>query len=281
MTEVFRTIADLREEIKKARKKGLTIGFVPTMGYLHEGHLQLVRRCRLENDYTVVSIFVNPIQFGPGEDFERYPRDEASDLKKLEEAGVDAAFIPSVEEMYPEKLLTYVDVEKLSEPMCGRFRPGHFRGVATVVAKLFNIVQPDRAYFGKKDYQQLKVIQKMVRDLNFSVEIVPVDTVREEDGLAMSSRNVYLSPEQRQAAAKIYRALLKGKEAFMGGERRARVLEELVRRELERESLFKVQYVEVRDAETLEETDEIKKPAVIAAAVYVGPARLIDNIELE
>lgn len=281
MTEVFRTIADLREEIKKARKKGLTIGFVPTMGYLHEGHLQLVRRCRLENDYTVVSIFVNPIQFGPGEDFERYPRDEASDLKKLEEAGVDAAFIPSVEEMYPEKLLTYVDVEKLSEPMCGRFRPGHFRGVATVVAKLFNIVQPDRAYFGKKDYQQLKVIQKMVRDLNFPVEIVPVDTVREEDGLAMSSRNVYLSPEQRQAAAKIYRALLKGKEAFMGGERRARVLEELVRRELERESLFKVQYVEVRDAETLEETDEIKKPAVIAAAVYVGPARLIDNIELE
>lgn len=280
MTKVFRAVADLREQIKKVKKKGLSIGFVPTMGYLHDGHLELIRRCRLENDYSVVSIFVNPIQFGSGEDFERYPRDEASDLKKLEEAGVDAAFIPPVEEMYPEPLLTYVEVERLSEPMCGRFRPGHFRGVATVVAKLFNIVQPDRAYFGKKDYQQLKVIEKMVRDLNFPVEIVPVDTVREEDGLAMSSRNVYLSSDERKVAAKIYRALLKGKEAFLNGERRARVLEELVKGELDNESLFKVQYVEVRDAETLDEIDEINRPAVLAVAVYVGSARLIDNIEL-
>jgi len=280
VTKVFRAVADLREQIKKVKKKGLSIGFVPTMGYLHDGHLELIRRCRLENDYSVVSIFVNPIQFGSGEDFERYPRDEASDLKKLEEAGVDAAFIPPVEEMYPEPLLTYVEVERLSEPMCGRFRPGHFRGVATVVAKLFNIVQPDRAYFGKKDYQQLKVIEKMVRDLNFPVEIVPVDTVREEDGLAMSSRNVYLSSDERKVAAKIYRALLKGKEAFLNGERRARVLEELVKGELDNESLFKVQYVEVRDAETLDEIDEINRPAVLAVAVYVGSARLIDNIEL-
>jgi pantoate--beta-alanine ligase len=281
VTRVFRAIADLREQIKEVKKKGLSIGFVPTMGYLHYGHLELIRRCRLENDYSVVSIFVNPIQFGPGEDFERYPRDEASDLKKLEEAEVDAAFIPPVEEMYPEPLLTYVEVEKLSEPLCGRFRPGHFRGVATVVAKLFNIVQPDRAYFGKKDYQQLKVIEKMVRDLNFPVEIVPVDTVREEDGLAMSSRNVYLSSDERKAAAKIYRALLKGKEAFLKGERKARVLENLVKGELESETLFRVQYVEVRDAETLEEIDEIERPAVIAVAVFVGSARLIDHIELK
>jgi pantoate--beta-alanine ligase len=279
--KVFRKIEEIREEIRTLKKEGKTIGFVPTMGYLHEGHLSLVRKSKEENDITVVSIFVNPIQFGPGEDFERYPRDEKSDFEKLEAAGVDYAFVPQVEEMYPEKQLTFIEVREISEPMCGRFRPGHFTGVSTVVAKLFNIVLPDRAYFGTKDYQQLKVIQKMVKDLNFPVEIVPCETVREADGLAMSSRNAYLSDDERKRASKIYEALERAKYLYLSGERDADILVNEVRKHLERIEGFRVQYVELRDAETLQDLKVVDRPAVLAAAVFVGSARLIDNIILE
>lgn len=278
--KVIRTISELRENLKKERFQGKQIGFVPTMGYLHEGHLTLVRRSIEENDITVVSIFVNPLQFGPNEDYARYPRDEESDLKKLKTEGVDYVFIPAVKEMYPETQLTYVEVEKLSEPMCGQFRPGHFKGVATVVAKLFNIVQPDRAYFGKKDYQQLKVIEKMVRDLNFPIEVVAVETVRESDGLAMSSRNAYLLPEERKKASEIYRALLKGKELFLSGVKDAGEISNTILEHLSKVEGLKVQYVEVRDSETLEELTTIERPAVIGVAVFIGKARLIDNIEI-
>lgn len=279
--KIFRKIEEIRKEIKSLKKEGKTIGFVPTMGYLHDGHLSLVKRSKEENDITVVSIFVNPIQFGPGEDFDRYPRDEEGDFKKLIEAGVDYAFVPSVEEMYPEKQLTYVEVKEISEPMCGRFRPGHFTGVATVVAKLFNIVLPDRAYFGKKDYQQLKVIQKMVKDLNFPVEIVACETVREADGLAMSSRNAYLSDEERKKASKIYEALNRAKELYQSGVRDVDFLIDETKKQLDRIEGFKVQYVELRDAETLEELKVVDRPAVLAVAVFVGKARLIDNIILD
>ncbi|MCX7831720.1 MAG: pantoate--beta-alanine ligase [Actinobacteria bacterium] len=275
---VARKIAELRKLLCDEKKKGKSIGFVPTMGYLHEGHLELVRHSKKDNDITVVSIFVNPIQFGPNEDLRSYPRDEASDLKKLEASGVDYAFLPTVDEMYPEELLTFVQVDRLSEPMCGAFRPGHFRGVATVVAKLFNIVQPDRAYFGMKDYQQLKVIEKMVKDLNFPVQIVAVQTVREANGLAMSSRNSYLSEEERKQASSIYRALLKGKELYEAGVRDAEAIKNAVYDELSKVPTIKVQYVELRDAETLEDIKRVEKPAVLALAVFLGKARLIDNI---
>lgn len=278
--KVLRKIDEVRKEISEARRRGLSIGFVPTMGYLHEGHLSLVRRAKKENDIVIVSIFVNPIQFGPSEDYARYPRDEKADLEKLEAEAVDFVFIPSVEEMYPEEQLSFVEVEKISEPMCGAFRPGHFRGVATVVAKLFNIVTPDSAYFGKKDYQQLKVIEKMVRDLNFPVQIVPCETVREEDGLAMSSRNTYLSEHERKKAIEIYRALKLGEELFLSGERNVEKIKAEVRKHLSSVQGIEVQYVELRDAETLEETEEISKPAVLAVAVFLGKARLIDNIIL-
>lgn len=278
--KIARTIGEVRNFLNEERRLAKTIGFVPTMGYLHEGHLSLVRKSKEENDVTVVSIFVNPLQFGPAEDFERYPRDEESDLKKLELEGVDLVFVPSVQEMYPEPVLTTVVVERLSEPMCGRFRPGHFQGVATVVAKLFNIVQPDRAYFGKKDYQQLRVIQRMVKDLNFPVQVVEVETVREDDGLAMSSRNAYLTPEERKVAPLIYRALLSGKELYEKGERSAEKIVAEVKRNLKSVPEFKVQYVELRDAETLDEINTVEKKAVLAVAVFLGSARLIDNIEI-
>lgn len=264
---------------EKARE-GKTIGFVPTMGYLHEGHLALVRRARRDCDVVVVSIFVNPTQFAPGEDYESYPRDEARDLSLLEKEGVDAVFLPEVDEMYPGKSLTRVSVAEMTEPMCGRYRPGHFDGVTTVVAKLFNIVLPHRAYFGEKDYQQLKVVEKMVQDLNFPVEIVPVPTVREPDGLAMSSRNTYLSEEERRAAPLIYQALAQAEQAFKEGERSAEKLADMVRQKIEANPLFRLQYVEVRDAETLEEIKNVDRPAVVAVAAFLGKARLIDNIVL-
>ena len=263
---------------KEVLKSSKTIGFVPTMGYLHEGHLSLVRRARKENDFVVVSIFVNPIQFGPSEDYERYPRDLERDLKLLEECEVDVVFNPSVSDMYPEGFSTFVEVNGITEVLCGAKRPGHFRGVCTVVAKLFNIVKPTRAYFGKKDYQQLKVIERMVKDLNFDVEIVGCPIVREKDGLAMSSRNVYLNPEERKSATVLYRSLKLASDLYRKGEKDPNVyrkkMEELIKSE---PHVKKIDYIEIVDGETLKPVKEVKEGTLIALAVFVGNARLIDN----
>ncbi len=276
--QVAKTVREVRAWTKLARAEGKTIGFVPTMGYFHEGHLQLMRRAKAECDLCVVSLFVNPTQFGPSEDYQRYPRDFARDAAMAESVGVDLLFAPEVQEMYPEGYQTYVEVTELTRRLEGAARPGHFRGVATVCTKLFNIVQADRAYFGKKDYQQLKVIERMVRDLNLPVEIVPCDTVREPDGLAMSSRNVYLKPEERQAATVLYRALCAGREAILSGEHDALAVQNLVEQTIATEPLVRTEYVDVADAETLEPLTELKGEVLISLAARVGVARLIDNI---
>ena len=276
--QVVRQIKEMQKISDGLRKEGRRIGFVPTMGYLHEGHLYLVKKAKELCDSVVVSIFVNPTQFGPGEDFQRYPRDEEGDREKLDREGVDFLFIPEVSEMYPSRYQTYVDVTEVSKGLCGDFRPGHFRGVATVVAKLFTIVKPHVSVFGEKDYQQLLVIKKMVEDLNFDIEIIPGVLVREEDGIAMSSRNTYLSPEERQRALILYRSLMKGKELFQSGERKASSLLKAVTESIKSIGGVTLQYVEIRDAETLERIENVDKPAVIALAVIVGSVRLIDNI---
>lgn len=278
--ELIERIAEMQRRSFELRRANKLIGFVPTMGYFHDGHLSLIRRARKECDVVVVSIFVNPTQFVPGEDYERYPRDLERDLQLAEAEGVDIVFHPSVQEMYPEDYATYVEVERLTDGLCGAFRPGHFRGVTTVVTKLFNAVLPHRAYFGEKDYQQLVVIKRMTRDLNFPIEIVPCPTVREDDGLAMSSRNVYLSPQEREAALSLYRGLMTAKSLFERGERNARELKEAVERELRASNLVKPQYVEVVDAETLMPVSCVERDTVIAVAAYVGKARLIDNVIL-
>jgi len=260
------------------RRKGKRIGLVPTMGYLHDAHLSLVRKARESCDSVVVSIFVNPTQFVPGEDFEKYPRDEEGDKAKLDQGGVDFLFIPEAEEMYPPRYQTFVDVLEVSKGLCGDFRPGHFRGVATVVAKLFNIVKPHVAVFGEKDYQQLLVIKRMVEDLNFDIQIIPGALVRENGGIAMSSRNTYLTPEERKRALILYRSLLKGKDLFESGERKSSALLESVKESIGSVDEVTLQYVEIRNAETLEKIKNIDKPAVIAVAAKVGSVRLIDNI---
>lgn len=266
--------------VRKESMMGRTVGFVPTMGALHDGHLSLVRRCRAENDFTVVSIFVNPAQFGPSEDLDTYPRTFEADCAALQALGCDLVFAPRTGDMYAGDHSTWVIVEGLTEPLCGRFRPGHFRGVTTVVAKLFNIVRPDRAYFGEKDYQQLKVIERMVRDLNFGIEIVPCPTVREADGLAMSSRNSYLSAEERAVAPALYAALAKAAEAVRAGAS-GREAEEIVRREIASVPAFELQYVEAVHPETLEPATWAGPPMVIAAAAFLGRTRLIDNVIVE
>ena len=259
-----------------------TLGLTPTMGYLHEGHLELVRRSLAENEASVASIFVNPTQFGPNEDFDRYPRDEEGDLRALRELGVDAVYLPSVETMYPEGYQTYVTVEGLSQGLEGASRPVHFRGVATVVAKLLIAVGPDRAYFGKKDAQQLRVIRRLVRDLDLPVEVVACDTVREPDGLAMSSRNAYLSPEQRAAAVVLSRALRRAEEQFRDGVREAEGLRAGVRAAVAAEPLGGLDYVSVADSETLAEIEgEVQGTALLSMAVRFGPVRLIDNVTLD
>ncbi|MCK9518259.1 MAG: pantoate--beta-alanine ligase [Dehalococcoidia bacterium] len=257
------------------------LGLVPTMGYLHDGHLALVRRAREENSLVAVSIFVNPTQFGPNEDFERYPRDEERDLALLREAGVDAVYLPSPAAMYPPGYQTYVTVEDVSQRLEGERRPGHFRGVATIVLKLFNATSPTRAYFGRKDAQQLRVLQRMVQDLDLPVEIVPCDIVREADGLAMSSRNVYLSPEQRAAAPVLYRALQQARARFDGGERDAAKLRELVRSLIALEPLAEIDYISLADDRSLEEVEGIiEGPVLLSLVVRFGQTRLLDNIEL-
>lgn len=275
---VVRSIAECRA----ARAElDADLGFVPTMGYLHEGHLALVRRARAECRGVAVSIFVNPTQFGPREDFARYPRDPARDLSLLEKEGVDLVFMPEAAEMYPPGFDTWVEVGTITRRLEGRARPGHFRGVATVVCKLFNIVQPRRAYFGEKDAQQLRVVRKMVHDLNLPVEIVPVPTVREADGLALSSRNVYLSAQERQEALALSAALRLAQELVARGERRASVIRARMRRRIRQEPDARIDYVSVADAETLEELTVVDRPALVSLAVRIGSTRLIDNVVVE
>jgi len=274
--QVVTTVAEMRR--LRVQMAG-SVGLVPTMGYLHEGHLFLVRRARADNQHVVVTIFVNPTQFGPQEDYQHYPRDPERDLRLLEQEGADVVFMPSVEEMYPPGFDAWVEVgEALTGRLEGAARPGHFRGVTTVVAKLFEIVQAQRAYFGQKDGQQLAVIRKMVADLNMGVEIVGLPTVREPDGLAMSSRNVYLSPEERRAATVLWRSLGRARELFDGGERRAEVIRGEMQAVLASEPLARVEYVSVADAETLAELEAIEGPAMVSLAVRIGKTRLIDNV---
>lgn len=277
---LIRTIPELREILAEERRAG-SIGLVPTMGYLHRGHLSLVEASRAQNRFTVMSIFVNPTQFGPGEDFARYPRDLERDRAMAEAAGVDLLFHPDAAEMYPAGYRTYVTVEGLSERLCGRFRPGHFRGVATVVSKLFHLVQPQRAYFGQKDAQQVAVLRKMVRDLDFGIEIVVCPTVREADGLALSSRNVYLSPAERQAATVLSRALFWARDRVQEGEREGAALLAGMRRMLEAEPLCRLEYLEIVDAENLEPLAHLGGDVLIALAARFGNTRLIDNVLLE
>lgn len=277
---ICRTVKEMREFSQGARSRRLTVGLVPTMGYFHEGHLALMRRAKEASDVVVVSVFVNPLQFGDGEDYGRYPRDLERDVSLAREAGVDAIFHPSVEEMYPQGFATYVEVEGLTECLCGLSRPGHFRGVATVVAKLFNIVRPDKAFFGWKDAQQVLVIRRMVEDLNMDLEIVAVPTVREEDGLAMSSRNVYLSPEERRAATVLPRSLEAARRAYESGERDAGRLVELVRGIIAAEPRAQADYVEIRSIPDLKPITKLGGPALLALAVRFGATRLIDNVVL-
>lgn len=256
------------------------VGFVPTMGYLHEGHLSLVRKAREANPTVVVSIFANPTQFAPDEDLDNYPRDIKRDLELLAAEGADLIWIPPVEVMYPEGYQTWVEVENLSQVLEGSFRPTHFRGVTTVVAKLFNAVGPNRAYFGQKDAQQAVVIKQMVKDLNFPIEIVVCPIVREDDGLAMSSRNTYLDPEQRQAALCLSRGLFLARDAYLAGERNAEKLREVVQDEVKNEALAELQYVSCSDPDRLVELEGDVKSCLISMAVFVGKTRLIDNILL-
>ena len=278
---IVTTSAEVRARVAQARTEGKTIGFVPTMGALHEGHLTLLRRARAECGYVVVSIFVNPAQFPPGEDFARYPRDLRADAQRCETVGVDLILAPAVEEVYPPGDSTWVEVTGTRvEGMCAPHRPGHFRGVTTVCARLFNLVRADRAYFGEKDYQQLQIITRMVSDLRLPLEIVPVPTVREPSGLAMSSRNAYLNAEERQAAAALSRGLLRAQEAYDAGERDTEALVRLVTDTIAAEPLARLQYVEAREAETLAAVARADRPIVIAVAAFVGKARLIDNVVL-
>jgi pantoate--beta-alanine ligase len=275
---VVRTIAELRA---LRRRLSGRVGFVPTMGYLHEGHLALVRQARRENSAVIVSIYVNPSQFSPGENFGGYPRDLDRDLELLRKEGTDIVFAPPDDEMYPPVFSSWVDVEKITERLEGASRPGHFRGVATIVAKLFNIVQPTKAYFGQKDAQQVVVIKRMAADLNMELEIVTVPTVRESDGLAMSSRNTYLSPEERQAASILFKALALAQRLTRGGEQDAEKIRDQMTALIQREPLACLDYVSIADAETLEELDMLHRPAVASLAVRIGKTRLIDNIPLE
>jgi pantoate--beta-alanine ligase len=277
--KVAKSIKSVRLAVKRARKSVRTIGFVPTMGALHEGHISLIKRSVKNRDFVVVSIFVNPTQFGPKEDFSKYPRPIRADLTICKEQGVDVVFIPSAKEMYSETNFTCVDVEKLSEPMCGKFRPGHFRGVATVCAKLFNIVCPDFAYFGQKDVQQAAIIKRMVTDLNFPLKVVVCPTVRAADGLALSSRNRYMSAEERRDATCIYRALKTGEKMIKGGARSPKTIRSRIRKVISASAkVTSIDYISIVDAEGLQEVRRIKGKLLIAVAIRMGKTRLIDNI---
>jgi len=277
---ICNTIKDMRAACRGVRRGGKRVGFVATMGALHEGHLSLVRAGRARCDVVVASIFVNPTQFGPNEDLAKYPRTFNRDRELLEKEGVELLFAPSAEEMYPVGAMTWVTVEGLSEKLDGRSRPGHFRGVTTVVAKLFHVIEPDAAYFGQKDAAQVAVIRQMVRDLNFPVEIVACQIVRESDGLAMSSRNAYLDPQQRKEALVLHRSLMRVKKMWEGGENSAEKLLAAGREEPARESSVRLDYFEIVDAESLDPVGNVGKGALVAVAAFVGATRLIDNIVL-
>jgi pantoate--beta-alanine ligase len=276
--KIIETIAEMKS-IRHSLKG--SVGFVPTMGYLHEGHMTLVRRSRQANDYTVCSIFVNPTQFGPNEDFDRYPRDYPRDFAMLEKEKCDFVFLPTPKEMYPEGFNTWVEVNKVTDRLEGAVRPGHFKGVATVVTKLFNIVAPTRAYFGQKDAQQCVVVKKMVIDLSMNLEMIIVPTIREPDGLAMSSRNVYLSPEERQQAPVLYKALSTAHVMWAEGEKNAEKLRTAMIELIKQKPLGKIEYISIADALTLRELEKAEAPAIISLAVKFGKTRLIDNILLE
>lgn len=274
---VLDKINELRDRVKGWKSQGLKVGFVPTMGYLHEGHESLIKRASEENDKVVVSIFVNPIQFGPKEDLSTYPRDLERDSKVCEGAGADIIFHPKSEEMYFEDFSTFVDMNGLTSGLCGKSRPTHFRGVCTVVTKLFNIVSPDRAYFGEKDAQQLAIIKRMVRDLNIDVEVIGCPIVREKDGLAKSSRNTYLSIEERSAATILSKALNIAREKIKDGERTSSNIISTIKEIIESEKLARIDYIEVVDSFSMEGVDTIEKSVLVAIAVFIGKTRLIDN----
>lgn len=275
--QIVSTVEEVREQVKAWRQGGLSVGLVPTMGYLHEGHRSLIDKAVEQNDRVVVSVFVNPIQFGPGEDLATYPRDLERDAVLCENAGASLIFHPEPADMYFDDFCTYIDMSGLTEGLCGKTRPTHFRGVCTVVGKLFNIVEPDRAYFGQKDAQQLAVIRRMVRDLNFPLEIVGCPIIREEDGLAKSSRNTYLSPEERRAAVILHKGLEKGEELVRSGEKSAAVVKKVIRDILESEPLARVDYVDIVDFDNIQEIDTLGDSVLVAVAVYIGKTRLIDN----
>lgn len=274
---LVKEIKELRTLIKGWKREGLSVGFVPTMGALHEGHESLIKRAVAENDRVVVSVFVNPTQFGPNEDYDAYPRDINKDLNLCMNAGAAVVFNPEPSEMYFDNKSTSVSVSNLTSVLCGAKRPGHFDGVCLVVSKLFNIVTPDRAYFGQKDAQQVAVLKRMVRDLNIDIEIIPCPIIREEDGLAKSSRNTYLSKEERKAALVLSRSLNLAKGFLDGGERSAAKIKEAMIEEINKEPLAKIDYVEIVDNESLENVENIEKSILVSIAVYIGKTRLIDN----
>jgi pantoate--beta-alanine ligase len=279
--KIVSTIQEVRENVKAWRTEGLTVGFVPTMGYLHEGHQSLIHRAAKENDRVVVSIFINPLQFGEKEDLETYPRDLEKDSRLCASAGTCLIFHPTPEEMYGKDFCSFVDMNGLTDTLCGKSRPGHFRGVCTVVMKLFNIVKPDKAYFGQKDAQQVAVIKRMVRDLNMDLEIIACETVREDDGLAMSSRNVYLNHEERKASGILKEALGVAEKKLAEGIRTSREIQKIIMEKISCEAAVRLDYAEVVDLETLRPIGRIEAPALVAAAVYVGKTRLIDNFIYE
>lgn len=274
---IIESLSEMQQQSDTWRREGKKIAFVPTMGYLHRGHLALMESARKSGDVVVLSIFVNPTQFGPGEDFERYPRNFEKDVQLATQAGVDVVFVPRVGQMYPEGYQSYVEVTRVTLPLCGASRPGHFRGVTTVVAKLFHIVKPHRAIFGQKDFQQLVTLQRMVRDLNMEVEIVAHPIVREADGLAMSSRNAYLSEEQRRIAPDLSRSLEEAQGIVENGELQGEVILKRVREILEARGVIRIDYVQLCRPDTLEDVSRVEGPTLLALAAYVGQTRLIDN----
>ena len=279
--QVVKTVKEVRDIVSGWKREGLSFGLVPTMGYLHEGHRSLIEKSVSENDRTVVSVFVNPIQFGPSEDLASYPRDLQRDMDVVGSAGGDLIFHPEPSEMYPGHFTSFIDTSETTELLCGAVRPGHFRGVCTVVGKLFNIVMPERAYFGQKDAQQLATIRRFVRDLNFNVQIVACPIVRESDGLAKSSRNTYLSADERQAALVLSQSLQKGKALIDAGERDAAAVKEAIRAHLLTQPLARIDYVEVVDNENIRRVERISGSTLVAIAVYIGKTRLIDNFIAE